>query len=204
MLKSRFRQRLDFIHIRIGLIFSKVGISPNAWTLMSLIPAAVGLLLLWQKMLFWGLVFFAASAFIDIIDGNVARVTKSVSALGAFMDGVIDRYVEFALYLGLAMYLDGVEPVIAPNILWMVLLIFGALMPSFITAYADHRKVVTDEEKLKKIGGYVERFERLSLLYIGMYLGVYNIVHLQYMIILVGVLTNLTALNRIYEVFRNS
>lgn len=204
MLKSKYRGRLDFIHIRIGLLFSKFGISPNAWTVLSLIPAAVGLALLINKMLLPALALFMVSAFIDIIDGNVARVTKSVSNLGAFMDGVIDRYVEFALYIGLWFFLQDAPQVLAPIGFWMIFLVFGSLMPSFITAYADHRNVISDDEKLKSIGGLIERFERLSILYIGMYLGVSDINALVYTVILVGLLTNLTALYRIYRVVGNS
>jgi archaetidylinositol phosphate synthase len=204
MLKSKYRDRLDFIHIRIGLTFSKIGISPNTWTVMSLVPAAIGILLLYHKMLFLGLVFFAASGFIDIIDGNVARVTKSVSNLGAFMDGVIDRYVEFALYLGLCLYLRDAPEFMAPIGLWMLFLVFGSMMPSFITAYADHRNVISNPETLRNIGGLVERFERLSILYIGMFAGMFDLNLLVYSIVLVGFLTNLTALHRIWAVVRNS
>ncbi|MBU0762922.1 MAG: CDP-alcohol phosphatidyltransferase family protein [Candidatus Altiarchaeota archaeon] len=204
MLKAKYRESFDFAHIRIGMFFSKFGLTPNGWTILSLLPAFIGLVFLYKQMLLWGLVFFVASAFIDIVDGNVARVTKSVSNLGAFIDGVIDRYVEFALYIGLWFYLRNGPEVILPVGFWMIFLIFGSLMPSFITAYADHRKVISDEEKLRNIGGFVERFERLALLYIGMFLGIYSVIYLVYAVILVGLLSNLTALHRIFEVVRNS
>jgi archaetidylinositol phosphate synthase len=203
MLKSKFRERCEGIHIRVGLLFSKAGISANTWTFLSLVPAALGFISLFFHSLPAALVLFAASGFIDIIDGNVARVTKSVSNLGAFLDGVIDRYVEFLLYLGLWLYLEHAEVVLLPIGIWMLLLLFGALMPSFVTAYADHRNVITDPEKLKNIGGFLERFERLGLLYIGMFLGIFSPILLVYTIILTVILTNLTAIQRIFNVIRS-
>ena len=204
MLKSSYRDNLKWVHVRIGLFFSRFGLTPNMWTLLSLIPAVAGFICLIYDRLALALMSFVVSAFIDIIDGNVARVTKSVSNLGAFADGVMDRYVEFALYLGLYFYLVPVEEVLAPHSFWILLLTFSALMPSFITAYADHRNVVKDDNILKNMGGLVERFERLSILYTGMFLGLFNPLYLVYSIILVVLLSNATAFWRIFKVVENS
>jgi archaetidylinositol phosphate synthase len=203
MLKSKFRENCEGIHIRVGLLFSKFGISANAWTFLSLVPAVLGFISLYYHSLPAAIVFFAASGFIDIIDGNVARVTKSVSNLGAFLDGIIDRYVEFLLYLGLWLYLEHIQTPLLPMGVWMLLLLFGALMPSFVTAYADHRNVITDPERLKNIGGFLERFERLGLLYISMFLGIFSPLLLVYGVILTVLLTNLTAIQRIFNVIRS-
>jgi archaetidylinositol phosphate synthase len=204
MLKSRFRERFKWAHVQIGLFFSGFGFSPNTWTALSLAPAILGFAALWSHNLPLGLILFAASGFMDIIDGNVARVTKSVSNLGAFLDGVIDRYVEFSLYVGLLFYLEGTPEVLLPHSLWLMGLFFGALMPSFITAYADHRNVISDPEKLKNMGGLLERFERLLILYAGMLLGIANPVWLTYTVIFTAFAANLTAIQRIYYVIRAS
>jgi archaetidylinositol phosphate synthase len=202
MLKSSFRDRFEYVHVGIGMFFARLGITPNAWTALSLLPAIVGFLCLYSQMLGWGLLFFAISAFTDIIDGNVARVMKSVSSLGAFLDGVVDRYVEFALYLGLYFYMENMPGILFPAGFWIMMLMFGAIMPSFITAYADHRKVITDDKRLRSIGGLLERFERLMLLYIGMFAGIYNPQILSYTVVLTALLANITALQRIYSIMR--
>ncbi|MFH0862023.1 MAG: CDP-alcohol phosphatidyltransferase family protein [Candidatus Altiarchaeota archaeon] len=204
MLKAKFSKRTSGLDVRIGILFSKFGISANAWTILSIIPAILGFMALSRHNLGAGLLLFAASAFIDVIDGTVARVTKSVSNLGAFLDGVMDRYVEFLLILGLWIYLEDVPSVLLPNGAWMLMLLFGATMPSFIRAYADHRNVISDQEKLKNIGGLLERFERLTLIYLGMLLGLFDPQMLVYVIILTVILSNLTALQRIYGVIRSS
>ena len=75
-------------------------------------------------------------------------------------------------------------------------------MPTFVRAYADHRNVVTEPEDHRKMGGLIERAERLILLFVGMILGYFNPVYLAYIVVLATVLTNLTALHRIIFVLR--
>jgi len=197
MIKSRFESQIQQVTVKLGLIASKIGLSPNTWTLMALVPAVLGFSALLWGSLDWGLIMFILAGLIDAVDGAVARVTGATSARGAFLDGVVDRYTEFLLYLGLYMYLITYPTPVIPLASWMMLLVFGALMPSFITAYADHRKLVTESEDLKAMGGLMERAERLGLLYIGMFLGLINSAWLFGFIALTVVLTNLTAIQRI-------
>ncbi len=199
VIKARFD--MDRVSVRIGLVFSGFGISPNTWTLLSLIPAVFGFLSLYSHDLFTALILFAISGFIDAIDGAVARVTGSVTALGAFLDGIIDRYVEILVYVGLLFYMLPLETEFyLPNPVWIALLIYGALMPTYIRAYADHRGVVTDPGDHKNMGGLLERAERLSILYIGMLLGCFDPIFLIYFIALLSILANVTALQRLWFV----
>ncbi len=194
MLKATLRsEKTD----RLAGGLAALGLSPNTWTLISLVPALAGLWALVTHHLALGLAMFALSAFIDIVDGTVARVTNQVSDKGAFIDGVVDRYVELLLYLGLLIYVGRGEFLGLPHEAWIVLLIFGGLMTSFVRAYADHRGIVKDPAELKRMGGLLERLERLMLLYLGMFLGLFNIQWLMAIIVLTAVLANATALQRI-------
>ena len=200
MLKATLRsEKTD----RLARGLASLGLSPNAWTLISLVPALAGLWALVMHHLALGLVLFALSAFIDIVDGTVARVTNQVSDKGAFIDGVVDRYVELLLYLGLLIYVGRGEYLGLPNEAWIVLLIFGGLMTSFVRAYADHRGIVKDPGELKRMGGLLERLERLMLLYFGMFLGLFNIQWLMAIIVLTALLANATALQRIRFALNN-
>ncbi|HHQ45023.1 MAG TPA: CDP-alcohol phosphatidyltransferase family protein [Candidatus Altiarchaeales archaeon] len=203
MLKSSFGRQVEWISVKIGIVFARLRIPPNIWTILALAPAIIGLYALYQKMLFEAVVLFFISGFIDAIDGAVARVTGSESAIGAFLDGVVDRYVEIFLYIGLLTYLSGTATPIIPLEAWIIVLVFGALMPSFITAYADHRGVITEPEKLKRMGGLIERAERLNILYLGMILGIFDVIYLVYAVVGVAVLANLTALQRTAYVLRH-
>ena len=50
------------------------------------------------------------------------------------------------------------------------------------------------------MGGILERAERLTLIYIGMLLGIFEVIWLVYVIVAVSVLANITAFQRIYFV----
>ncbi len=194
MLKATLRsEKTD----RLAGGLAALGLSPNAWTLISLVPALAGLAALVMHQLALGLAMFALSAFIDIVDGTVARVTNQVSDKGAYIDGVVDRYVELMLYLGLLIYVGRGEFLGLPNEAWIVILVFGGLMTSFVRAYADHRGIVKDPGELKRMGGLLERLERLMLLYFGMLLGLFDIQWLMAVIALTALLANATALQRI-------
>jgi len=192
------------ISIKIGTIFARVGISANTWTILALVPAILGFVALLYGELLVGVALFLLSGLMDVIDGAVARVTGSVSNLGAFLDGIIDRYVELLLYFGLLFFLlnNFVPEILVPHIYWIVLLVSGALMPTFVRAYADHRNVVTEPEDHKKMGGMVERAERLGLIFAGMILGYFNLLFLVYLIAATAALSHLTALQRILFVVR--
>lgn len=190
--------------VKIGRIFAKVGLSPNAWTALALVPAAAGFFALIYNQLLLGALLFMVSGLLDAIDGAVARVTGAVTNLGAFLDGIIDRYVEILLYMGILVFLSNnyAPEILIPNYYWIAFLIFGALMPTFVRSYADHRGVVTEPEDHRRMGGLVERAERLCLVFAGMILGYLNAVFLVYMVAATAVLSNITALQRILFVVR--
>lgn len=177
---------------------ARLGLSPSSWTLLSLVPAAAGLAALAEHRLAAGLVLFVLSGFIDLVDGAVARATGKASAKGAYIDGVVDRYVELLLYLGLWYYLGSGEFLGLQREVWFMLLLFGSIMTAFVRAYADHRGVVEDSEELKKMGGLLERGERLLLIYAGMLAGLFDPQWLMAVVALTAVLANATALQRIW------
>lgn len=200
MLKARFKsEQTD----RLAGGLASLGLSPNAWTLLSIVPALFGTASLFYGRLGLGLILFSLSAFIDIVDGTVARVTHQATKKGAFIDGIVDRYVELLLYLGLLMYLGSGEYLGVPYEIWFMLLFFGSLMTTFVRAYADHRGLVKGEEQLKKMGGLLERFERLMLLYTGMFLGLFSTEWLVMVVVITVLLANITALQRIAFALRD-
>src|SRR5690242_10262228 len=76
-------------------------VKPNLLTLMGLV-VNIGAAILFS----YGIFFFAAlvvlfAGIFDMVDGEVARRTKSVTKFGAFFDSVIDRYSDVVLLLGL-------------------------------------------------------------------------------------------------------
>ncbi len=179
-------------------VFARLRLHPNVLSMMALVLAVLGFVFLWGHHLLLGFLFFLSSGFMDMVDGAVARATGQVSTKGAFLDGVLDRYVEALLILGLMAYLGPDARFLVPIDFWIALLIFGAVMTTFVRAYADHRGLVTDQTVLStKMGGFLERAERLILLYLGM-LGAlaFGDAWLVGCIVLAAVLSNLTAIQR--------
>lgn len=205
MIKSRYPNFSEKVSMNVGMIFSKLPLSPNAWTVLSLVPAVAGFYyLIFPKDLLFGAVLFLLAAFLDIVDGGVARVSSRISNLGAYLDGVADRIVEAALFFGLMLY--GVPDYILPGYVWAALvLFFGSAMTTFVEVYADHRQAIGDPKVLAKMGGILERMERIALVLIGMLLGYFTApVYLTYTLMAISVLAVLTVLERIVFVVRHA
>lgn len=82
-----------------------------------------------------GVLLLIASAF-DMVDGAIARATKSVSKFGGFFDSTLDRYSEIVVYVGLLIWLNGTRD----DHLGAVLILIaatGALMISYARARAE-------------------------------------------------------------------
>jgi phosphatidylglycerophosphate synthase len=65
----------------------------------------------------------------DILDGQVARLTKSGSAAGELLDAVVDRYTEFAFIAGFVVFAHD-----APGQVGIAL---AALLASYMISYAS-------------------------------------------------------------------
>lgn len=202
MLKSRMVDGKKVDRSLAGL--SRLGLSPNAWTALALAVAIGGFFALVGHRLLLGLLLFLISGALDMVDGAVARTTGRASAEGAFLDGVLDRYVEALLILGIFFYLGPETSFFIPIGAWIAILIFGAVMTSFVRAYADHRGLVKDQRVLaKEMGGLLERAERLTLIYSGMVGALlFGNGWLLGAIVLAAVLSNLTAVQRIFLAIR--
>jgi phosphatidylglycerophosphate synthase len=180
-------------------------LTPNAVTLASLAFAALG----FAALAFYGnllaaLVLFLITGFADAFDGVLARAQKRVTAFGAFLDGIVDRFNEALLLFGLMALAPPLPSFLIPAWAWLALLLFfGTCMTSFVRAYADHRRVVTDEKSLKAMGGVLERGERLALLFMGIAaaLAFSNNLLLVYAIALATVLAVVTVAQRVFFVY---
>ncbi len=117
-------------------------LSPNTWTTISLLIAFVAFGVVASGRLWWGIVLFTVSTLCDFIDGKVARFTNASSKLGAFWDGVVDRFVD-ALVIACFFFFEFPCSQTQLHIMLFVLL-FATLLPPFIVAYANHRGAVPD------------------------------------------------------------
>jgi archaetidylinositol phosphate synthase len=185
------RGKFEKLSIKIGIGFSKMRLTPNMWTGISLLPVIIAVYYLFYQNFLAAAILFIISSFLDMVDGSVARVTGRVSKLGAYLDTVVDRYVEGIIIFGLLF--AGLPGFYLPAYAWIFLFFFGGLMTTYVKAAAKEKGLTGDKE-LK--GGLLERAERLIILFVGILLAIWNPVYLTYVLVVLAVLTNFTAIQR--------
>ena len=131
------------------------GISPNQLTLTG---AALNLLVgvIYAKgYLFLGGLFLLIAGLGDLLDGPLARLTGKAGAFGAFLDSTIDRYSDFFIFSGLAVYFVRIG-----DVFWFVVML-GIILGAFAVSYSKARA----ENFIKNCGvGLFGRSERIFLL----------------------------------------
>jgi CDP-diacylglycerol--glycerol-3-phosphate 3-phosphatidyltransferase len=150
-----------------------------------------------------GLIFTAgflvlATGTLDILDGRLARRIGGDSPRGAFLDSVIDRYAEFIGFFGLIAFFpsDWREAVV-------ILAVLGGMMVSYARARAEGLGLRCEV-------GVLQRPERFVILGFGSIFssilaqasGSGEQILLEATVVLLAVLSNLTALQRIAWVLR--
>ena len=158
-------------------------VRPNHLTLVGLGVSILAACAFAQGSLRTGAVLLTLAGLFDFFDGSLARLANSVSAFGAFLDSVVDRYSDLVVLLGVVLYYHRAADTTG------VFLTIGALVGTIMTSYTKARA--------QSIGvaceiGLIERPERLIVLIAG---ATFNL--LTPAMIVLAVLTNLTALQRI-------
>ncbi|MBI4020725.1 MAG: CDP-alcohol phosphatidyltransferase family protein [Candidatus Aenigmarchaeota archaeon] len=195
------RQRFEQFSLRIGVAFSRIDPVPNHWTVFSLVPTVVALWFLVQEAFLAAAGLFIIAAFLDVVDGSVARVMGKVTRLGAYLDTIVDRYVEGIILFGLlfaSLPALAVAGVAVPAAALVFLLFFGGALTTYAKAAAKEKDLIDRELR----GGLLERAERLLILFIGILLASVEPVYLTYVLALLAVLSNVTALQRITKAAR--
>jgi CDP-diacylglycerol--glycerol-3-phosphate 3-phosphatidyltransferase len=174
----------------IARFVSWTGISPNGITIIGfLLTVAVAFLLAMGYMPLAGALLIVA-AFFDGIDGALARLLNRVTRFGAFLDSTTDRFSEAALFLGLLIYYYGQGAGVEVILCYMT--IIGSLMVSYTRARAEGLGIPLRE-------GLFTRLERMVALIAGLLLSPW--VPLWFVLGLLAVLSNFTALQRIWLVW---
>ena len=96
--RSRFRSRIEG---PVAGFFGRLGLTPNALTLIGFGIAVIGAVLAGIQWWFVAGIVVAFGAAFDLFDGALARATGTSSKLGAFMDSVFDRAGEGVVYIGI-------------------------------------------------------------------------------------------------------
>ncbi len=193
-----YKQSFKGIETKVGRFFSRFSLAPNHYTLLSLVFVIGAFYFLIKENLILTIVFFLIAGILDFIDGAVARYKNISTKNGAYLDTVVDRYVEGILLFGM-LFLP-LPTIFLPSAAWIFLILFGSIMTTYVKSAAKEKELVNQELK----GGILSRSERIILLLIALVLGIFNYYWMMYLLILIAVLANITALQRIFSAFQKN
>ena len=194
MFTSRFQDWVRAQARKLVPLLRVFGLTPNMLTMIGLVITAASAVLIAAGHFIAGGVVLIFAALFDILDGAVARVTGKVYRYGAFLDSTTDRYAEGFTYIALLYFYVAnpghgrVEPML------VIAALNGSLLVSYVRARAQSLGFVCD-------GGLLARPERVVLTVIGL---LFSGTLLLPVLWVLALLTNLTAVQRIWFVWRQS
>lgn len=184
--REALRARTNALLAYVVRPLARAGISPNILTVVGFLAmVGVAWILSQGYEMLAGLLIIVVGLF-DALDGALARSTGRSTTFGAFFDSTLDRFAEIALYLGL-LYLYRGETLAT---ILVYLTVTGSLMVSYARARAEGLGVEC------KVGLFT-RLERLGVLALGLLLN-----RTLWALVILAVLSNLTALQRMWHVWR--
>lgn len=165
-----------------------LGVTPNGVSYTGFGLTILAALLLAQGQFLIGALALLVASVFDMLDGALARISKQISTFGAFLDSTLDRYSESVTFLALAYHYSG-SAATRTELMLVFVIIIGSLMVSYTRARAEGLN-------LKSTSGMLQRPERVILLILGLLTG-----WMQPVLWLMAILTNVSAVQRIVEVY---
>ncbi|MHA1558000.1 MAG: CDP-alcohol phosphatidyltransferase family protein, partial [Candidatus Heimdallarchaeota archaeon] len=138
---------------------------------------------------------------LDVVDGSVARAMGKTTKFGQVLDPVLDRFVEFCYLIGIAIGIYTFEPLetLWPEIAtisvaaWCFFSFAGMIFASYSRARGESVAKMSVESV-----GIMERREKILILMLGNILFIWWPVALPIGIILVGLLSFITTIQRMF------
>jgi len=176
-------------------------VHPNLLTTLGFVSTLGAGLAYHQHEVRWAGFLILLGGFFDILDGRVARLTDLGSKFGAFYDSTLDRISEIVVFMGiLSLYNDYRLELGDVGMIYLIMLAMaGSLMISYTRARAEALG-------LDCRVGLMPRAERVVLLgAASLFFGdAWNGLVLKGAIVILAVLTNLTAIQRIVWVYQHA
>ena len=193
---NKFREHLQPILDKTGVLFSSLGLSPNTLSLIGFIITIISSIIFGINSLQLdpilnfsaiGSILLLTGAFFDVIDGSVAKVTKKISRKGSFLDSTLDKISETIIFLGIAIGEFG-------NPILCLIAVSSSLLVSYTRSRAETLGI-----DLSGVG-FGERAERILILAV---MGLLPFPHsLEYGVIIVIVISIITIIQRIYKTLK--
>lgn len=197
MISNQARDRVKGVFEPIALGLGRLGLTPDALTVIGFAITVVGAgLVAVGQWTLGGIVVFAGGVF-DMFDGTLARATGRESRLGAFLDSVFDRWGEAIVYLGIVAgaVLGGHQRV--------PILAAAALGAAFMVSYARAKSEglgFTAGTGMAAVG-IMPREVRLVILALGLVLtDGPNIKAIEFALVVIAIGSTITTIQRILHV----
>ncbi|MCH2172156.1 CDP-alcohol phosphatidyltransferase family protein [Myxococcota bacterium] len=158
MIKSLLGDHIDgWVHACFPFLFRR-RLSPNALTVVGTLVSTASAICFARGEFVAGGVLILAGGFFDLVDGVVARHQGDASRFGAFLDSVLDRFVDMVLLLGMAVHFSATQQ------LGQVLLTAWTLVATVLVSYSQARaQLFLPDFRV----GLMERGERMLVLALG-------------------------------------
>jgi archaetidylinositol phosphate synthase len=171
----------------------RIGLTPNRISVIGVALAFLSAIAYWaygtwqtQKLyILLATVLLLLSGFCDALDGVLARLYQETTAFGGFLDSLLDRYADAAVYAGII-----VGGLCYP--FWGLTALVGSLLVSYARARAEAGGIKTESV------GLAERAERIIILAAASIAAVFwqPTTAMNVGIILIAILSNLTVFQR--------
>lgn len=178
-----------FLTKTLNPLAKALDINPNVITIISPFIALLSAYFYSEGMLLAGAFVILFSGFFDVLDGAIARYHGKTSEFGAFFDSTMDRFSDAIVVIGF---------ILGGFCNWFVgiLLIHSAITVSYVRARAEPYGI-------KANVGIAERATRLIVMVLASIIAFFTSPeYFEYIMIILVVLSYLTAFQRIYYVYK--
>jgi len=185
---TKLKQRAQSWLTSEAAMLNKLGLTPNHVSILGLILALLSAITYWQWKIHPFLLILApllmlVSGLFDALDGTIARIYGEATKFGGFFDSLLDRYADAVIICGII--LGGLT-----ETTWGLAALMGSMLVSYARARAEAAGV-----KMESVG-LAERAERIVILSIASFLSYVWLDALNWGILLLAILTNLTVVQR--------
>ena len=185
---TKLKQRVQSWLGSSAALLYELGLTPNHVSVLGLVLALVSALAYWKCNLYSPLLIVAPlllliSGLFDALDGVIARIYGETTIFGGFFDSILDRYVDAIILSGII--LGGLT-----ELHWGLIALIGSLLVSYSRARAEASGV-----KMESVG-LAERAERILIIVVASFVSYIWIDALNWGVILLAFLTNLTVIQR--------
>jgi archaetidylinositol phosphate synthase len=194
-LLTKLKKKVQDMLISEAQAAHKIGLTPNTVSLIGLALAvssafAYAATYVQHLGILLAIILLLASGFCDALDGIIARIYQQTSVFGGFLDSLLDRYADAAVYGGII-----IGGLCTP--FWGLAALAGSLLVSYSRARAEAAEI-----KMESVG-IAERAERMLILAVASVAAIFWLPALNWGIILLAVLSNFTVLQRAVHVYNS-